>query len=67
LISVALPDSRPLKFGGLKQDRPHTATKLMGPEPNLDRWISQFLKRKSFARKVAFFGEARDRLDEIWR
>lgn len=34
---------------------------------NLDRWVSQFLKRKSFAREVAFFGEARDRLDEIWR
>ena len=34
---------------------------------NLDRWVSQFLKRKNFAREVAFFGEARDRLDEIWR
>jgi superfamily I DNA/RNA helicase len=34
---------------------------------NLDRWVSQFLKRKSFAREVAFFGEARDRLDQIWR
>lgn len=34
---------------------------------NLDRWVSQFLKRKSFAREVAFFGEARDRLDQIWK
>lgn len=34
---------------------------------NLDRWVSQFLKRKNFARQVAFFGEARDRLDQIWR
>jgi superfamily I DNA/RNA helicase len=33
---------------------------------NLDRWVSQFLKRKSFAREVAFFGEARDRLDQVW-
>lgn len=34
---------------------------------NLDRWVSQFLKQKSFERQVAFFGEARDRLDEIWK
>jgi len=34
---------------------------------NLDRWVSQFLKRKNFKREVAFFGEARDRLDDIWR
>ena len=34
---------------------------------NLDRWVSQFLKRKNFARDVAFFGEARDRLDQVWR
>jgi superfamily I DNA/RNA helicase len=34
---------------------------------NLDRWVSQFLKRKSFGREVAFFGEARDRLDQIWK
>lgn len=34
---------------------------------NLDRWVSQFLKRKSFAREVAFFGEARERLDGVWR
>ena len=34
---------------------------------NLDRWVSQFLKRKSFPREVAFFGEARERLDNIWR
>lgn len=34
---------------------------------NLDRWVAQFLKRKSFAREVAFFGEVRDRLDQVWR
>lgn len=34
---------------------------------NLDRWVSQFLKRKNFERKVAYFGGARDRLDELWR
>ena len=34
---------------------------------NLDRWVSQFLKRKNFAREVAFFGEARERLDQVWR
>ena len=34
---------------------------------NLDRWVSHFLKRKSFAREVAFFGEARERLDQVWR
>ena len=33
---------------------------------NLDRWVSKFLKRKSFAREIAYFGEARERLDEIW-
>lgn len=33
---------------------------------NLDRWVSQFLKRKNFERRVAFFGEDRNRLDEIW-
>lgn len=25
------------------------------------------MKRKSFAREVAFFGEARDRLDQVWQ
>ena len=34
---------------------------------NLDRWVSQFLRRKDFGRQVAYFGEARDQLDEIWR
>ena len=34
---------------------------------NLDRWVSQFLKRKNFERKVAYFGQARNQLDEIWR
>lgn len=34
---------------------------------NLDRWVSQFLKRKNFERKVAYFGEARERLDGIWQ
>jgi superfamily I DNA/RNA helicase len=34
---------------------------------NLDRWVSQFLKRKSFERQVVYFGEARDRLDQVWQ
>lgn len=34
---------------------------------NLDRWVSRFLKQKNFAREIAFFGEARDRLNQIWR
>lgn len=34
---------------------------------NLDRWVSQFLKRKNFSREVAYFDDAKERLDEIWR
>ena len=34
---------------------------------NLDRWVSGFLKRKNFERAIAYFGEERDQLDEIWR
>ncbi len=34
---------------------------------NLDRWVFRFLRRKNFEREVAFFGEARDRLDQIWQ
>jgi superfamily I DNA/RNA helicase len=34
---------------------------------NLDRWVSQFLTRKKFGRKIAYFGEDRDQLDELWR
>ena len=34
---------------------------------NLDRWVTQFLKRKKFNRTVAYFGESRDRLDGIWQ
>ncbi len=33
---------------------------------NLDRWVFQFLKRKNFERQVAYFCEARGRLDQIW-
>ena len=33
---------------------------------NLDRWVSQFLKRKNFGRRVAYFGEELKKLDEIW-
>ncbi|HAB38926.1 MAG TPA: DNA helicase [Rhodobacteraceae bacterium] len=33
---------------------------------NLDRWVSGFLKRKKFARDIAYFGEERARLNEIW-
>jgi len=34
---------------------------------NLDRWVSGFLKRKKFERDIAYFGEERARLEEIWR
>jgi hypothetical protein len=34
---------------------------------NLDRWVSQFLKRKKFGRDIAYFGEERERLDQLWR
>ena len=34
---------------------------------NLDRWVGGFLKRKRFGRDIAYFGEERVRLDEIWR
>jgi len=34
---------------------------------NLDRWVSQFLKRKKFPREIVYFGDNRDRLDQIWR
>lgn len=44
---------------------------LSGPSPrievkNLDRWVSGFLKRKKFARDIAYFGEEREQLDQIW-
>jgi superfamily I DNA/RNA helicase len=34
---------------------------------NLDRWVSQFLKRKKFPREIVYFGDNKDRLDGIWR
>ena len=34
---------------------------------NLDRWVSQFLKRKKFGRDIAYFGEEREQLEQIWR
>jgi superfamily I DNA/RNA helicase len=34
---------------------------------NLDRWVGQFLKRKKFGRDIAYFGEVRDRLEQLWR
>ncbi|MCL2713894.1 MAG: AAA family ATPase [Alphaproteobacteria bacterium] len=34
---------------------------------NLDRWVSQFLRRRKFPRAIVYFGESRDRLDAIWR
>ncbi|GAA6159161.1 ATP-dependent helicase [Ruegeria sp. HU-ET01832] len=33
---------------------------------NLDRWVSQFLRRKDFGRQVAYSSEARNQLEEIW-
>ena len=42
-----------------------------GPDPiieviNLDRWVGEFLKRRGFERSIVYFGEERDRLDDIW-
>ena len=34
---------------------------------NLDLWVAHFLKRKNYARKVFFFGEPRERLDQLWQ
>lgn len=34
---------------------------------NLDRWVSGFLKRKKFGREIAYFGEEREQLEQIWR
>jgi superfamily I DNA/RNA helicase len=34
---------------------------------NLDRWVSQFLRRKKFPREIVYFGDSKDRLDGIWR
>lgn len=34
---------------------------------NLDRWVSGFLKRKKFGRDIAYFGEEREQLDQMWR
>ena len=34
---------------------------------NLDRWVQNFLKRKSFERKIVYFGSDGDRISEIWR
>lgn len=33
---------------------------------NLDRWVGGFLKRRGFERSIVYFGEERDRLDDIW-
>ncbi len=33
---------------------------------NLDRWVGQFLKRKNFERRVAYFSDDQNRLGEIW-
>lgn len=33
---------------------------------NLDRWVGDFLKRRGFERSIVYFGEDRDRLDDIW-
>lgn len=44
---------------------------LTGSDPvidviNLDRWVGDFLKRRGFERNIVYFGEDRDRLDDIW-
>ncbi len=33
---------------------------------NLDRWVGEFLRRRGFDRKIVYFGDERDRLDDIW-
>ncbi len=33
---------------------------------NLDRWVGDFLKRRGFMRSIVYFGEERDRLNQIW-
>ena len=34
---------------------------------NLDRWVSQFLKRKKFERRVVFHGSGWSELQEVWQ
>jgi superfamily I DNA/RNA helicase len=34
---------------------------------NLDRWVGDFLKRRGFERSIVYFGEDRDRLQDIWQ
>ncbi len=34
---------------------------------NLDRWVTQFLYRNNFERQIAYSGDAREKLEEIWR
>jgi superfamily I DNA/RNA helicase len=34
---------------------------------NLDRWVQNFLKRKSFQRKIIYFGIDNDQISQIWR
>ena len=33
---------------------------------NLDAWVSNFLKRRKFDRKVAYFSDEMGRIDELW-
>lgn len=33
---------------------------------NLDAWVSTFLKRRNFDRKVAYFSDEMKRIDELW-
>lgn len=34
---------------------------------NLDAWVSDFLKRRNYGRRIAYFGEEVEKLDDIWR
>ena len=34
---------------------------------SLDLWAAHFLKRRNHAREIVFFGEARERLDQLWQ
>ena len=44
---------------------------LTGKQPrieviNLDRWVSQFLKKKDFDREIVYFGGTNSKLERIW-
>ena len=34
---------------------------------NLDRWVGEFLRRRGFERQIVYFGDGREKLDQIWQ